>query len=54
MAQIGTFTRDETAAYNGTIKTHWTCFGKVERHFQIMRPVSRTVRGLEIDRKRIE
>lgn len=24
----------------------WTCFGKVERQFQIMRPVSRTVRGL--------
>jgi restriction system protein len=24
----------------------WTCLGKVERHFQIMRPVSRTVRGL--------
>ena len=24
----------------------WTCFGKVERHFQIKRPVSQTVRGL--------
>ncbi|GGB13394.1 resolvase [Brucella endophytica] len=24
----------------------WTCFGKVERQFQIMRPVSRTARGL--------